>query len=135
LLEWDWELEPIGVTGTNLVVWVWVWVWVFKEVNDGSVGSLFNEGLVGFERVYGYVTLRGLVEAGRTYTSTGSMTFGRAWRGWSMRLNLMVGIRLLCRGIHIHREWLAVAWKIGGGLGQSKLYLEKCVGGRVPDES
>jgi hypothetical protein len=32
-----------------------VWVWIFKEVNDGLVDLLFNEGLVGFGRVCGYV--------------------------------------------------------------------------------
>jgi len=47
-----------------------------------------------------------------------------------MRLNLMIGIRLLCREIQIHREWLAVAWKIGGGLGQSKLLSRKMCRGK-----
>ena len=35
-------------------------------MNDRFVRSLFNEGLVGFERVCGYVALRGSVEGGST---------------------------------------------------------------------
>jgi hypothetical protein len=34
---------------------VTIWVWFFEGANDGLVVLLFKEGMVGVERVCGYV--------------------------------------------------------------------------------